>query len=427
LSKVIAVWAAVGIVLTGATQLRLAGQPIGPGELLLVLWAAFVGFCLLRGVRFAYTDAFKVFLTFWLVAAVILSLGSLVAIHINQLADRSAGHDTLAFLFVALLTLLLGIRLGDGDEYYLTLARATLFAMSAAALVLLGVGLVTTHLGPLSLWYYGVRFQGWSENPNQLAIFMLPMPFLGWYLLQQTGSVARKLIYLLAIVVCAAAGVATGSDSLRVAWAGSLGAIITLLWYRAVFRGRSRFLYISHILLPLAAIVIAIGAGPEIVERAQQIAQALYEEQGQGDTRFTIWSHGIDAILRSPLVGLGPGAHSGFAGPFEGLEAHNSFIDWGTSTGLTGVLLLLWLSLWCVWRAVRAHAFALVGVAVAVIIASLFHYSLRQPIYWLLLLVVAALTEQRPGARSVPGTTLPDRASPPLTTPVEFPARAGRS
>jgi O-antigen ligase len=395
LSKVIAVWAAVGVVLTGATQLRLAGQPIGPGELLLVPWVAFVGFCLLRGVRFAYTDAFKVFLTFWLVAAVILSLGSLVAIEINQLADQSAGHDLQAFLFVALLTLLLAIRLGDGDEYYLTLARATLFATSAAALVLLGVGLVTTNLGPLSLWYYGVRFRGWSVNPNQLANFLLPMPFLGWYLLQQTRSVARKLMYLLAISVCVAGGIATQSDALRVAWSGSLGAIIVLLWYRAVFRGRSRFLHVSHIMLPLAAIVVAIGAGPEIVERAQQVAQGLYEKQGQGDTRFTVWSHGIDAIMHSPLVGLGPGAHSGFAGPFEGLEAHNSFIDWGTSTGLTGVLLLLSLLFWCVWRAVSARAFALLGVALAVIIDSFFGYSLRQPVYWLFLLLVATLTEQK--------------------------------
>jgi O-antigen ligase len=397
LSRIIVVWAAIGVVMTGATQLRLAGQPMGPGELLLVVWIAFVGFCLLRGVRFAYTNTFKVFLTFWLVSALLMSLGSLVALHINRLADRTIGHDTQAFLFLSVLICLLSIRIDkvSDDEYHLSLARATFFAVSAAGLMLLVAGLVTTQLGPLSLWYHGVRLRGWSENPNQLALFMLPMPFLGWYLLQQTRSVARKLIYLLAILVCAATGVATESDALRVAWAGSLGAIIVLLWYRAVFRGRSRFLHVSHIMLPLAAIAIAVGVGVEIAERVEDIGLEIYERGGQGSTRFRDWSHGIDAMFHSPLVGLGPGAHSGDKRAFQELEAHNSFIDWGTSTGILGIVLLLALLFWCAWRALRARAFALFGIVLVVTIDSVFGYSLRQPIYWLLLLLAVTLTEQK--------------------------------
>ena len=77
------------------------------------------------------------------------------------------------------------------QQYYLGLARATVFAISAIALFLLILSLLTSQLGPVHLWYGGVRFRGWAENPNQLAMFMHPMPFLGWYLIQRTPSSLR--------------------------------------------------------------------------------------------------------------------------------------------------------------------------------------------------------------------------------------------
>ena len=60
--RVIAGWAALGVALTSATQLRMAGLPLGPGEALLALWMAFVAFCLLRNVPFSYSAAFRPFL-----------------------------------------------------------------------------------------------------------------------------------------------------------------------------------------------------------------------------------------------------------------------------------------------------------------------------------------------------------------------------
>lgn len=404
LNKIIAVWAAIGVVLTGATQLRLPGTPVGPGEVVLALWMAFFGFCLLRGVRFQYSSAFRVFLAFWLLAALLMALGSLVALHINGLADDSAGHDLLSFIFISIFTVMLGIQLGE-DDYYLTLARATFLAIGAAAFVLLVAMAVTSSIGPVSLWYYEQRFRGWSHNPNQLANFMLPMPFLGWYLLRRTRGLGRKLVYALGILVSAVVGVATESDALRVGWAGALAAIAAVVWYRTVVRGRGKFLYITHLLLPLVAIALAVGAGPEILDRAEEVARQLYEKEGQGSIRFTVWGHGIDALLLSPIVGLGPGAHAGHHQALEGMEAHNTFIDWGTSTGLLGTVLLVALLIWCIWRTLRAGELELLGVALVIIIDSLFAYSLRGPIYWILLVLVVALTDQRVRQTAAPSVT----------------------
>ena len=67
------------------------------------------------------------------------------------------------------------------------------------------------------------------------------------------------------------------------------------------------------------------------------------------------------------------------------------------STGLLGVLLYLGLLTWIGWRAMKAGSGALLGVVVAPAVLNLSHYTLRQPIYWLLLALVLILTEQRRG------------------------------
>ena len=193
---VVAGWAALGVALTSATQLRMAALPVGPGEALLALWMAFLAFCLLRGMPFSYSAAFRPFATYWSIAAVLLAAGSIVAIVWNR-QDPDASHDALAFAFVGPLTCMLSIRIGDvrNEEYYLALARALLFAVGAIGLFLLTASLAMGQLGPIHPWY-GYRFRGWAENPNQLAMFMHPMPFLGWYLLQRTEGLPRRLLYL---------------------------------------------------------------------------------------------------------------------------------------------------------------------------------------------------------------------------------------
>ena len=48
----VAGWAALGIALSGATQLRVAGVQLGPAEAVLTMWILFVTFLLLRGLNF---------------------------------------------------------------------------------------------------------------------------------------------------------------------------------------------------------------------------------------------------------------------------------------------------------------------------------------------------------------------------------------
>ncbi len=84
LQRFVAGWAALGVTLSGATQLRIGGLPIGPAEFILAAWLAFVAFLLLRGVKFAAGRAFAVLGGYWLAEIAILGLGAAIAVHTRR-------------------------------------------------------------------------------------------------------------------------------------------------------------------------------------------------------------------------------------------------------------------------------------------------------------------------------------------------------
>ena len=399
LERFTAGWAALGITLSGATQLRVAGLPAGPSELILATWILFVAFLLLRGVKISGTRVFALVGVYWLGALILLGLGALVAVQTRQADIGATIRDGLAFVYIGTLTSFLALRLfEDNYKYHWRFAQLTFLFHVLAAGLLLGLATLTFQLGPVDFWF-GYRFRGWSENPNQMALTMAAMPFLGWLLLRRSPSGPGKAACALGIALCIAAGLATYSDALRVAWAASLGVIGALLFYRVTLRGQSRWLYLSHVVIPVLAVVVALAYGDELVGRLSRVAEGVYAEGDQGEKRLTAWSNGVEAMVASPLFGFGPGAFSGYGGPFEGEEAHNSFIDWGMSTGFTGVLLYLAFLGWVAWRALRSREATLVGMWTSVVVFSVFGYMLRQPGFWTVLVLVLVLSEQAIASR----------------------------
>lgn len=399
LQKLVAGWAALGITLSEATQLRTEDLPIGLSEVILGAWICFVVFLLLRGVPFKLGRTFVGLAGYWMLAWGLLGLGALIAIQSNKVSTEAA-HDAVAFLYLSVLTLLLSIGLRDRDQgdYHWHLAwMFFLFNAGSAGLILL-IANVAPEVGPVTFWY-GPRLRGWSENPNQMAIAMAAMPFLGWLLLRRASGWFAKMACALGILLCFATGFATQSDGLRAAWVAAFGAVGALSFLRVVRRGRSRWLYISHAILPAAVVIIGVFYGGALVDQLTRVAEGIYEEGGQGSTRVTAWQNGIQAIAQSPVVGFGPGAYSGLYGPFENFEAHNTLIDWGMSTGLAGVVLHVALWGWCLWRALKFRSAAPMGMMIALIAAVMFGYLLRHPSYWIILLLVLTLSEGQPPVR----------------------------
>jgi O-antigen ligase len=119
----------------------------------------------------------------------------------------------------------------------------------------------------------------------------------------------------------------------------------------------------------------------------------VYNQGNQGSDRITLWQHGIAAISSSPVFGLGPGAHSGDKAPFLDFESHNTFIDWGGSTGMVGLAAYLSLLGWIAGRAWRNGFVVLVGAVISLATFSSFHYVLRHVIFWFYLLSIAHLSD----------------------------------
>ena len=345
--------------------------------------------------EFAAGPAFAVLGGYWLAEIAILGLGAAVAVHTGRFVLVDAAHDAIAFVYVAALSTFLCLRLygRENDEYHWQFARLIFVFHALAGGLLLGLAMVTPELGPVELWYGGIRFRGWSENPNQMALAMAAMPFLGWWLMRRTSSRFGKAACLLGIVLCVAAGLASKSDGMRVAWVASAGAICSLLFYRVTMRGRSRWLHISHVIIPALVVVFGVYFNEEIVTYFSGVAEGVYAEGGQGAERFTLWGHGLEAIKQSPLVGFGPGPFSGYYGPFESAEAHNSFIDWGMSTGAVGVAIYLSLLAWAARCALRSRDAMPVAMLISIVAVSTFGYVLRQPDFWTVMVLVLVLSE----------------------------------
>lgn len=390
------VWFSIAIVATTATQLRAPGVPIGPGELMLLVWVLFhIAKILLVDGRVNLNPATRILICFWLPSTVLLVLGAIAAIALD-VTSQSAVHDALAFVFSFLVLLVFSFSHGRPYD-----VRYALGATSVVTVVILSVMYVLAQrvpsIGPISFWY-GARFRGWAYNPNQLSLLLSVMPFVLVDLIRLSPRRIVRFLGLFGAGVVCYLGVATGSDALIVAWVLSLVMlaflyIIGRLSFRAnlTIRVKRRFL---PVLMVIIVLIIALSAfWSQILANLMQAATRMYEQGGQGETRLGLWTRAFyQLVTQSPFVGFGPGAHAPRESGIGAMEAHNTIVDWGGSTGLLGILLYIALIVWSGSAAWRSKRYLWLAAMVSLFAYSLFHYVMRQPVFWFFLVSNAVLS-----------------------------------
>lgn len=405
-------WFAVALALTTATQLRRG--PVGPGECMLLLWLALrvAGISVQRAV-FVPREA-RPILWFWVGAVVLLLTGWLSKVLLQLPQNGAVLYDALAFTFSAVAIIVFVLQRELAARVRLA-AAGMMVALVLPLALLLAAGLAGMgSMGPLNAWY-GPRFTGWSTNPNQTAFALLPMPLIGLFMLSQSRTRRQKLWWGALVVISGITGIATLSDSLILAWGVCILALLALSFYRAASLRTGGVLRqgLVRVVIPAMVFALAGAAAPGVVAKSVEAATQL-SDSDQGSYRFITWMNGVQAIERSPVVGLGPGSHSGHLGPFEGFEAHNTFIDWGTNTGALGTVLYVSLLFWAGGRAFRAGSHLRLLILFSLVLFSTFHYVLRQPSFWFYLLVVAfALGARDDRAQWAGGTAIPEGARSP--------------
>lgn len=390
------IWISAGLILSTATQLRIPGSPIGPGEVMLFLWMVMTLLLQIKNRGIYITPLSSKLIPFWFFMFLFLLIGTLYSLYIGVWIPGFT-RNFLAYLFSSLLFIILSFD-RDWKKKIIMISKVTVSVTVCVLVFLLLFNPRYSTIGPIDSWQGSIRFLGWSKNPNQVAMNVTIFLYISLYLSSITKKILVKAWYICLAGASVWIGIETKSDALTVAF--SIGLIILLIsmWIKKITTSKVTYwsgaLY--KVLLPTFLSSIIIIFGPAIYEGVKQDVSTISEEGDQGEERLTLWSNGIKAIESSPLFGFGPGAYSGGDGPFQGMEAHNTFIDLGMNVGLFGISLYIGFLGWIAYSLITKKEFVLLTGLMTVLFYTLFHFTLRHPIYWfyLVFLITVCIDEK---------------------------------
>jgi hypothetical protein len=424
---------ALGLVLSPATQLRLPGVPLGPGEFCIVLW-------LLSGILIEIgrlgppmTLVFARLLQFWAAFGASLVIGTMTAMVIGDQHDTGLFmHDVMAYMLLAPVSLLLVVEPGSA----LRLRRMTWFFVLIGAVVLAlqavhGWGLL--EFGELDPWYWD-RLRGWSSNPNQLGLMCAIFVPAALHLAETAATSRTRLAAIVCLITGAIVGRMTKSDTFTlfmVAGAllyGGLKLLTALRLNGMRLSANSAAAWIFVFSLPF---IVATATVASLLEGFDfdVVVRGLSKDNGAGtqheaSLRFEVWQQAVARGVESGLLGLGPGPHidipssiitgrmgNGLNRPkyidhpdvngLPNFEAHNTVLDLLTQGGLLAVVSFLVLVGSTLVATVRAKSDALTVMIFGLLIFGIFHLIIRSPLFWFaigLCMVVALSSNSRPTA-----------------------------
>ncbi len=377
-------WLAAALALTISTSLRASSVPVGPGELMLVFWMAAT--LLSRRELPEQPEERRVarwITLFWYFLIFLMLAGSAYS-YIRGL-DQSASFHTFTAM---LLSAAFSISLAWSHPTPAFLMKTWKWLLWLAVLFPL-VYLITSGPDLGEFFSSTSRFQGISNNPNQLGLLLAPVPFLIVFFLRSAVPLRTKAFSLLLIVPAGLLGYSTKSDALIIGWGVGLVFLAVLAGTpRIRIPLIGRLLYKLVLLLALV-LILALVLRPWLDQ--------VYAQQDQGDVRVTLMENGLRAVLLSPLIGLGAGSHSGVHGPLEGMESHNSLIDLAMAGGLLAAVLAIVLSTQILLTLFSERRWVLTALVVSLLAFSAFHNTLRQPLFWFFVFsawMMAAFSEE---------------------------------
>lgn len=402
-----------GFLLSISTQLRMAAFPVGPGELLLAVLAA-VGVC----GCVLYSQAWQLWkspvVLFWWLAAVGMLMGAWAAPAKGPLAS----HHAMAYAFTGAVTLgvsALLVQLSDAALrraiYWLTVLTAAClwfgFVFYLMADPVLAQALHMTDLGD-------ARYSGWSINPNQLALFFVPLPVWVAALWRDVAKPTRLQVagFTLLLFALMLMGLLVRSDGLFVVWVFEF-VILIMLRLRWEMKASRMSLLGYALVMVLCVFLVKTFAHGEVRKSVRCAVQTLSQGEGlwsakcydgqafqdqeayrigysdpvaKTGVRQQLWTNGLQKWAESPWVGHGPGEYSWYSidangGRTEEIESHNITIDLltqgGVLAGVAWVVLVAYL-LVRAWRIRDSYTFSVV----LMMAAFTFFHNTRQPYFW---------------------------------------------
>ena len=402
---------ALGLVLSTASQLRLLGGAVGPGEACLMAW---LGMALAREAGRlgpAMTPVLSRLVAFWLVFAAALGVGMVVGLATEEIRDtESAVHDMVSYVLLAAVSCLCVVEPGAGARLrrvawlFVTCGTACLALLLANAWRLVPIPGVDP-------WFWE-RLQGWSDNPNQLALLCAALGLVALHLAETAarrgGTVMAALCGILPVYV----GRLTGSDTFNIVLLATGPVFMALKlrgWLlpiagRLTFRSAAAWIVVFALpLLLVSTVLFGSALAVQMEDVAAQVSKNGGKEASQeSKLRFSLWSEALDRGIGSGLLGLGPGAHL-VSTPYKrvpppNFEAHNTPLDLFTQGGLLAVASFGLLVAGGMRRTYRANLAGLTVLLGGLAVFSMFHLIVRHPIFWFVIALCLVAGSGRPAA-----------------------------
>lgn len=243
------------------------------------------------------------------------------------------------------------------------------------------------------------KFQGLSNNPNQIAFLALVGLSL-LYLLDDGHHRAKRTLVL--SIAMGAAGAFSGSSAFALGLFAAL--FIASVWsffsmLAGGENGKFPWLFVVPLVLSIGAIVFVRPESPSPTappptvsapaqNESSQISTLLEADGGEGSIRLEMWSTALERFASSPVFGLGPGTHVPWPHPISGdisyNEAHNNILDILLVVGAIGLAAALVPVGIVVVKSAQANRLPEAAIAIAPIaVFAMVHYIGRQPLTWI--------------------------------------------
>ncbi len=361
----------ISTVLLPFTLLRFGA--LGIGELILIL----LFFLEFKKRKFSFLFREFVFTKFWTIYLII----SLIGFSYNVIILK---HDTgtlegMLFDFSAYFLILLTSYTVEsynkrGKVSFFKILKYVFYGSSIILTILYIVSFFTPSIFGLSLRYH-IHFAPLVKNLHQISMFIVPLPFVGVFLVEQEKKYTVKLVIIIFIILLTSMALDTGSfKALAGIYVGFVGYFFFKLINYVSGRNRNIILFLSVIISVLFFLLY--------FDSISMILQNIFNEEDNNDGRSNLYSKALKIGFNSPVFGLGTGAHIYNGGKFW--DAHQTLFTVFLQTGLLGLFWFIWFFSKLVKRIFKSEALfsALIPLGIYLLGGDILR---RLPI-WLLLM-----------------------------------------
>ncbi len=293
-----------------------------------------------KGLRLNFwANDWFIFTKFWLVFLLLSMIGfayNTVILNLASSTLSSMMFDGMAYLLVAVICFCLELFVYNYRDVDLWIVLEKVYYLSSVSMLVLYVSsFFTSSIFGFGLMYWD-HFRPLATNIHHVSMSIAPLPFLGVKMLFEKRSVVQKSVLAGLVVSNVITGMSTGSTKITLSFIAGLVALLVFLVPSKIANRKFRVVYAVFFMLIL--LVVASFCAEQIATYAVE----FFRTEDLGSGREVLYTSSVHKILRSPIVGYGPGAHGEYwQGRYS--DAHQSFLTVALQGGLLALVAYIYL------------------------------------------------------------------------------------